>query len=304
MSITHSIIIPTHNRPEQLRRAVISAIVAAGATGEVIVVDDASDTPAEMVLSDLAIDRLRHFRDPVPRAGGGSPARNTGAQHARADVLFFLDDDDELIEGYCETILSETVQQQADFGFSAREFVSADQNGGSSRTETRTLSPGLIPAHADFRDRAFPFSAGFWLKKSAYETVGPLESGLRTNSDTEYACSLYASRLRGWYSAEPGVRIHEHVTGPTNEARNVTKRTKSADRADAFAAIARKHVEFLRSDPSAGRFIYSRLAKHAMRAGRRAEALAALQKIRPWTARAKAHLLTMSVMIRTSNSGG
>ena len=126
-----------------------------------------------------------------------------------------------------------------------------------------------------------------------------MEHGLRTNSDTEYACRLYSSSLRGWYSAEPGVRIYEHVAQSATETRNVTKRTRSADRANAFAAIAARHADFLKRDKSAGRFVYTRLAKHAARAGQRTEALAAIRKIEPWTAGLKACLLTLPSMIRT-----
>lgn len=295
--MTHSIIVPTHNRPELLRRAVASAIVAAETAGEVIVVDDASDISAEEVLFDMAFDRLRCFRNSVALAGGGSPSRNIGARHARADVLFFLDDDDELLKGYCASVMSSSVQTQANFGFSAREFSSTVRGRTKLKTEKRALPSGLISEVEDFRQKTFPFSAGFWIKKSAYEAVGPMEVTLRTNSDTEYACRLYASSLRGWYSAIPGVRIHEHTAHATSEVRNVTKRTKSEDRANAFAAIVAKHASFLKSDPSAGQFVYARMAKHAARAGCRAEALSALKMIRPWTAKAKAHLQTIPYLI-------
>ena len=283
---THSIIIPTFNRPLLLRRAVMSAIAAAGPSGEVIVVDDGSQVPAKDALSDITFERLRFLRNATSLANGGSPSRNRGADAADAAVLFFLDDDDEYLEGYCAAILSETVQSQAAFGFCARQFATAKGGGMQTlATEKRALRTGVIPAGAHFKEKTFPFSAGFWLTKDTFEMVGPMETSLSTNSDTEYTCRLYASDIHGWYSQIPGVRIYAAAERPAGEAHNVTRRTQSCDRADAFRYIAEKHADFLNVNPSAARFIYTRLAKHSMRAGRQGVALAAARKVSPWYAR-------------------
>ena len=52
-------------------------------------------------------------------------------------------------------------------------------------------------------------------------------------------------------------------------------RTKSADRAAAFRAIAETNAKFLKQDSSAARFVYGRLMKHSFRAGHRMDALVA-----------------------------
>lgn len=298
MAITHSIIIPTHNRREKLKRAVISASVAAGSSGEVIVVDDASEIPAEQVLSDMSFSRLRIYRSDKPMRGGGSPARNIGALNAKGRVLFFLDDDDTLLSEYCASVLESSVQECADFGFSARAFVADKIGKPNERIELRRLAEGVISEKARFADKTFPFSAGFWLKSSTYEHVGPMEDGLRTNSDTEYCCRLFKSGLRGWYSSVPGVRIHEHDTQTSGDVINVTKRTRAEHRAKAFATIAAKHADYLRHDVSAGQFIYGRLAKHAARAGDRDQALCALRQLEPWTERVRVRMVLLPLLMR------
>ncbi|WP_050761076.1 glycosyltransferase family 2 protein [Thalassobium sp. R2A62] len=93
---------------------------AADRNGEVIVVDDASDTPAELTLSDPEFYHVRHLRNPTALGGGGSPSRNRGGEAAQGEVLFFFDDDDEIIEGHCAKVLTQEVQAKADFGFSSR----------------------------------------------------------------------------------------------------------------------------------------------------------------------------------------
>lgn len=84
-------VLTTYNRPEQLRRA-LRGVLAQRGFDEVIVVDDASDRPAE---ADAADPRLRVLRHEQNR--GVSAARNTGWQSARATHLVFVDDDDRLM---------------------------------------------------------------------------------------------------------------------------------------------------------------------------------------------------------------
>jgi len=87
-----SIVIPTRNRSALLSRTLRSALRQERVDFEIIVVDEASsdDTPA--LLSALDDDRVRVLRHETPR--GLSAARNHGAEHARAEWLAFLDDDD------------------------------------------------------------------------------------------------------------------------------------------------------------------------------------------------------------------
>ena len=271
-----SIIIPTHNRPNLLRRAVTSAVAAAGSNGEVIVVDDGSDAAASDALSDFSGAALRVLRHDVALAAGGSPARNTGAAASEAPLLFFLDDDDELCSDYCDRIIDEALPNGAAFGFSARYFVSDTEEGEPETVlETRRLGNGIVPDTARFYDKTFPFSAGFWMTKETYEVVGPFATNLSTNSDTEYTCRLYASGRTPWYSEVPGVRVYDPDQKPSSEIDSVTRRTKSADRAAAFRAIAETNAKFLKQDSSAARFVYGRLMKHSFRAGHRMDALVA-----------------------------
>lgn len=86
-----SIIIPTHNRPQLLRRAIRSALAQTTTGIEIIVVDDASDPPVELPdYPQVEIIRLSQNR-------GGSAARNIGAKAAKTRWITYLDDDDELL---------------------------------------------------------------------------------------------------------------------------------------------------------------------------------------------------------------
>lgn len=183
-----SIIIPTRNRPSLLLRAVSSALAGLPRKAEIVVVDDASDIPAGQVLKDALCERIRVVRNDVPPGGGGSPARNRGIEQSTGDVLFFLDDDDEVLPDYYDRILTSAIADGADFGFAARKYAKADS--GTCRIEDRGLPHGFVSARTDFARRTFPFSAGFWMKRDAYKAVGAISERLATNSDTEYCCRL------------------------------------------------------------------------------------------------------------------
>ena len=256
-----AVIIPTRDRPEGLRRAVTSALKTAPPDASVIVVDDGGEIPAAQSLETFADARLRVTRNPGPGGGGGSPARNHGVTQTGADVLFFLDDDDQLLPDYVAMVLGALrgPAAGAGYGFAPRRFKEPP------RTETRPLT-GLVTARTPFDHRAFPFSAGFWIRRSLYDRIGPFATDLQTNSDTEYVCRLQAVQAKGWCAPTPGTLIG---TSPTSgaELAHVTRRTKSDRRAEAFKAIINRYPQLVSGDSSTARFLWSRYIKHACRAG-------------------------------------
>jgi glycosyltransferase involved in cell wall biosynthesis len=90
-----SVILPTRDRLELLRRAVASVRAQTEPRFELIVVDDAcsDDTPAFLQQLAVADPRIRMVRNTVPSGGGG--ARNAGIRLSRAQWVAFIDDDDE-----------------------------------------------------------------------------------------------------------------------------------------------------------------------------------------------------------------
>ena len=94
-----SIVIPSRNRPELLRRAAASALGQSFEDLEVVVVDDASETPVALPED----RRLRIVR--LPRQSGGAAARNAGLRAARGRWIAFLDDDDTLLPEMVEVSL-------------------------------------------------------------------------------------------------------------------------------------------------------------------------------------------------------
>jgi hypothetical protein len=83
-----TVVIPTRNRPDLLRRAIRSALGQEGVVVRVVVVDEASDPPVDAG-GDPRVQVVRH--DP-PR--GVAAARNSGVAAVTTPYVAFCDDDD------------------------------------------------------------------------------------------------------------------------------------------------------------------------------------------------------------------
>lgn len=97
-----SVITPTFNRREVVRRAIASGLqfVRTAGDGEVVVIDDASrDGTADMLRSQYAAELSGGLMKLVARQanGGSTVAKSDGARNASGDWLVFLDSDDELL---------------------------------------------------------------------------------------------------------------------------------------------------------------------------------------------------------------
>ena len=100
-----SIVVPLYNKAAYVGRCVASIRSQTFADFDAIVVDDGS--------TDTGLEDFRRACEGDPRFvfvrqanGGVSKARNTGIGHARADVVAFLDADDEWSPGYLEAIVA------------------------------------------------------------------------------------------------------------------------------------------------------------------------------------------------------
>jgi len=99
----YSVVIPTHNRPDLVIRAIRSACDQTCAPREIIVIDDASQPPL-VLPAEFCGGRVRLIRH--ERSVGGAAARNTGLREAAMPIVAFLDDDDEWLPAKMETQLA------------------------------------------------------------------------------------------------------------------------------------------------------------------------------------------------------
>ncbi len=226
---SHSIIILTKDRPSLLPRAVASAERSLVAGGELLIVDDASTRPASEVLHERTDASMRFLRREV--SSGISAARNAGIAASRGAVIFFLDDDDELAPEYVREILSGPARS-FDYGFSACAVVT---DGGQPKVKRPRFATGPVSSSAPLRKQLCGTGMGFWIRREVAEATGPFTTAISMNEDTDYVCRLIEQGRRAWYSARPGVTVHQHF-GP-QDLPNITARLDALERARAMLHV-------------------------------------------------------------------
>ncbi len=86
-----SVVIPTYNRRNLLRRALLSVFAQSLLPTEVVVIDDGSTDGTDAMIG-REFPKVCYYRQ---ENGGVSSARNLGLHHSTGDWLAFLDSDDE-----------------------------------------------------------------------------------------------------------------------------------------------------------------------------------------------------------------
>jgi len=86
-----TVVIPTHNRPNLVGRAINSVLNQTVQADEIIVVDDANCHLTKEIVEGYGNDRLKYIQNPNK---GASSSRNLGVEMATSDYVAFLDDDD------------------------------------------------------------------------------------------------------------------------------------------------------------------------------------------------------------------
>jgi glycosyltransferase involved in cell wall biosynthesis len=219
-----TIVIPTHNRPDLLPRAVGSALLACPADGEVLVVDDCSEIPAVQVLADLTDSRVKVIRN--ASANGAAQARNQGVLAAVGAVVFFLDDDDEMVSDYCDRILSTGGgASQAHWGFSSTVIRAKDSLPADSPLIRHRLRRGPVPNTSRVRDRIAAMSEGFWIKKRCFEDAGGLDPDLTIDEDTDLCIRLMGLDISPWYEIDPGMVVYRGYMPAAGSAGQLTVAT-------------------------------------------------------------------------------
>lgn len=109
-----SIIIPTFNRPELLRRAMKSALNQTYSNVEVIVIDDHPESNQENLKKEFPSVRFYQNSENM----GGCYSRNRGIEESEGEYVNFLDDDDELSPDKVSMQIKKFRESQAeDLGF-------------------------------------------------------------------------------------------------------------------------------------------------------------------------------------------
>lgn len=100
-----SVVIPTHNRAELLKRAIQSVLNQSYENIEIIVVDDGSSDNTRLMLAKfISTGLIKYIRHDSPQ--GASAARNSGIMAATGKYITGLDDDDIFMPSRIEELIN------------------------------------------------------------------------------------------------------------------------------------------------------------------------------------------------------
>lgn len=117
-----SVIVPIYNIASYIDRCVRSILRQGSAVKEILLVDDGSTDDSGSICDALEKqeERIRALHKPN---GGLSDARNFGMRHATGEYLLFLDGDDYLADGACESILQDAGRFHPDIVIGRVDFL-------------------------------------------------------------------------------------------------------------------------------------------------------------------------------------
>jgi glycosyltransferase involved in cell wall biosynthesis len=180
------VVIPTRDRPEELRRA-LGAILAQDYAGEVqvVVVFDGCEP-------DRSVERPNVRGVDNVRAPGLAGARNSGILSLDTDLVAFCDDDDEWLPGKLDAQVRSLIANQADF-VTCGVLVSYED-----RSVPRLAGTSIVPHEQLIRSRmSMLHSSTFVIPRTALlETIGLLDESIPGAQGEDWDLLLRAARLR------------------------------------------------------------------------------------------------------------
>ncbi len=238
-----SVVIPTCQRLELLKRAIRTVLAQSYTDFEVIVVNDGED----ISLAEFNDPRLKYIKNLIKRGGGGS--RNEGVRSAMGEYIAFLDDDDRWLPNKLE-IEVEALKKGSDKA--AFAFTSVT-NEYEDRTEVTNVPEG----EANQMERVLAKFNGFLtstllVKRDKFNEIGGFDESFPSHQEPDLILRL-SQKYNGIGINKPLTimsmfRTHEHI-GSSLE-RRIAGRVK----------ILAKHKEEFAKRPKV-------LAKHYFRIG-------------------------------------
>jgi len=180
-----SVVMPLYNKEREVARAVHSVLTQTFSDFELLVVDDGSTDNGPAIVTACDDHRVRMIRQ---SNGGVSAARNRGIAEARAELIAFIDADDEWATDYLETT-SNLAARFPDCGVYGTGYAYRRSGGYTRPAILRGLPEGFCEGILDgyFRIAANSdpplWSSAVSVKKSCIEMIGGFPTGVIAGED-------------------------------------------------------------------------------------------------------------------------
>lgn len=200
-----SVILPTYNRAQLIKRSIHSVLKQTFESFELIVVDDGSTDETEELVGEFHDDRIKYVKMPA-REGAGA-ARNTGIRIASADLIAFQDSDDE----WMSTKLHEQLlklSEQPEAGVVYSDMLRVSKSGECSLLVSPQFEPGIIDGKTGrYRVQDIGILSCL-IRKQAFNDVGLFNEELPALEDLELLIRI-SQQWKMIKMPVPLVRYHE-----------------------------------------------------------------------------------------------
>ena len=208
-----SIVIPLYNKARYISRALDSVLGQIHQDFEVVVVNDGSTDGSEDIVRRYADPRVRLIHREHVNSEGGHAARNLGIAESRADLVAFLDADDEWLPEHLATIVRLS-ERYPECGAYATAYEIVDGQHRRRRPAFSGIPPspweGVIPDY--FCYRLMPVcSSSVAVPKRVFGSVGLFPEGVGRSGDS-YMWWRIALKYRMSASTRTGA-VYHHDAG-------------------------------------------------------------------------------------------
>ena len=204
-----SLVVPLYNKEKFIGRALESAFAQTFEDYEVVVVDDGSTDDSMSVVAGFSDSRLRVIRQ--ANAGPGA-ARNAGARSSAAELIAFLDADDELLPNFLSRNVA-NLESRPDCAMSLCTFVRGPGQEVCSGLDGQTIKPGAWRMPADFapaslRNLCFSMHAYGVARRAEFLRLGGYYENRCLLGEDTYLLLQLLLHCRVYFEPEPLVWYH------------------------------------------------------------------------------------------------
>ena len=177
-----SVIIPTYNRAELLKRAIQSVLHQTYQDFDIVVIDDASTDDIRGMVESFNDDRIHYIRHGSNR--GPSASRNTGIRATKAKYIAFIDSDDEWLPEKLEKQLAifETASERVGVVYTAFWRI-AEQ--GQTYFPWLNMSQRGGDIHDALMNENFITTSVVVIRRDCFEKTGMFDEGFPMWEDWE-----------------------------------------------------------------------------------------------------------------------
>lgn len=202
-----SVIIPTHDRADFLRLAIISTLNQTFQDCEIIIVDDGAKDNTQEIVNSFSDKRIKYIRHEANK--GPSAARNTGIAASNSDYIAFLDDDDEWLPKKLEKQINLLESSPSIIGGVYTGFLNIDRESGKVFTHQTPTKRGNI-LNDLLIDNCIGTASTVLLRKECFERVGLFDDNIHFSEDWDMWIRI-SKEFEFEYVNEPLVRHYIHA---------------------------------------------------------------------------------------------